>query len=84
MRLHGPVGYIAPRSTVALAHLRGNHGGSPHSASFAGGFVCSCLGDWALWIFNRTAKKNNLGLFLMPIECKDRVNNYKTAYMLNS
>lgn len=37
MRLHGPVGYIAPRSTVALTHLRGNHGGSPHSASFAGG-----------------------------------------------
>lgn len=37
MRLHGPVGYIAPRSTVALTHLRGNHGGCPHSASFAGG-----------------------------------------------
>jgi hypothetical protein len=37
MRLHGPVGYIAPRSTVALTHLRGNHGGKPHPASFAGG-----------------------------------------------
>lgn len=56
MRLHGPVGYIAPRSTVALTHLRGNHGGSPHSASFAGGL---CVRVRKIWYYGFIIRAEN-------------------------